>query len=45
MENSSILKQILQMEINLEDFYSWTSIKWPVSGYGEVAAKWGLAAQ
>ena len=29
------LKQILYMKINLENFYSWTSFKWPVSGYGE----------
>ena len=33
--NSSILKQILYMKINLENFYSCTSFKWPVSGYGE----------
>ena len=45
MENSSILKQILYMEINLENFYSWNSIKWRVSGYAEVAAKWRLATQ
>ena len=35
IENSSILKQILYMKINLENFYSWTSFKWPVLRYGE----------
>ena len=39
IENSSILKQILYMKINLENFYSWTSFKWPVLGYGESGRK------